>query len=511
MRNSTPSELETWLLSLLQSTRNHAEEKNIKFNNHRSSSSSDPIVYFDYFDKDDDDDDDDDDAEDDDDDFSISFSIDSIAYLRVLEAYGRSKSADSPQKAEYWIGILERHYGAARDLYEERYGVHDDGGSGGSGGGSGGHATAAPAAADDDDDDTTRQSPSGFASLKARSLEKTIFDATTTTPPSSKSNRHPQLRRSSSEKPEKRTSSNFNDIQRERAAAIVRNLHPTVECYNAIIESWGHDSSPISVVRSRRWLTKLEDEAKKNTHHQRHQQQYSTTTSPKLELRKPLKPNAKSYDLYLHSCSRGLGKQTKLHAERAEEAQRLLDYRLASTTDTAILPSSSSSSSHRDIRPTTESFNYVLRAWTRCRKDASVARRVMELVLRMERIQKEFSLESSSSSSSSSAAAAAADDAEENSWKGKVAPDTKTYSMAIDGWIIKAGAKADAWRSKKLSAMNKAKQLRASDGGRRRSGMIRNTTTTGEEGDFSEPRIISEHVGKDDGTKEMEKAETILK
>ena len=89
------------------------------------------------------------------------------------------------------------------------------------------------------------------------------------------------------------------------AAAIVHGLQPGVESYNAVIESWANSKDKISVVRSRTWLSRLED----------------TST--------PNQPNARSYDLYLHSVSRGIGKDAKLLLERAQEAERILQYRLS--------------------------------------------------------------------------------------------------------------------------------------------------------------------------------------
>ena len=90
------------------------------------------------------------------------------------------------------------------------------------------------------------------------------------------------------------------------AAAFVLGLQPGVESYNAVIESWANSKDKISVVRSRTWLSRLED----------------TST--------PNQPNARSYDLYLHSVSRGIGKDAKLLLERAQEAERILQYRLSS-------------------------------------------------------------------------------------------------------------------------------------------------------------------------------------
>ena len=112
-----------------------------------------------------------------------------------------------------------------------------------------------------------------------------------------------------------------NQTEESAAAAIVDGLRPNVEHYNAVIECWANSKDKISVVRSRTWLSRLEDD--------------SSTT---------LQPNARSYDLYLHSVSRGIGKDVRVHLERAQEAEKILQYRLSPDAPTSI-------------RPSTESFN----------------------------------------------------------------------------------------------------------------------------------------------------------
>ena len=229
--------------------------------------------------------------------------------------------------------------------------------------------------------------------------------------------------------------------QQATAAAIVQSLQPTVECYNAVIESWANSNEHISVVRSRTWLSKLEDNSN------------------------PLQPNASSYDLYLHSLSRGIGKNSKLYLERAEEAESILQYRLSKDAPATI-------------RPTTESFNYVLRAYTRCRKEKSIAGKVMALVREMETIQKEAVLSEVKGGNNHE---------DRDDWKMNVSPNTKTYTMAMDSWIIKAGIKAEMWRSEQLARNNLLKQK-----------------------GISNETYNSSTDSRDDGTKEMEFAKSIL-
>ena len=482
MQDSPPEDVEKWLLSLIQSTRRNAEQKRVRSSADHSSNK--PIVYFEK-----------------------DFVLDAQAFLRVLEAYARPPTTTkpkqggggSPQKAEYWLGLLERHYSAAVELFHETYGIHADTIVGGE------HVVTYDVSVDEPrmdkiDESYLKKTPfasprkdsrdggvnqkskgihmadgvgdlnmkSSFASLIKPSKMIDAVDESQSKPSSFaaliKQNKaqqrtsHPikQSKRKVSTTiptPQQLESQYSGNVQRDNAAEIVRNLQPTVECYNALIEAWSYDKDVISVVRSRRWLTKLEDESEKP-----HDGSVLWTA---------LAPNAQSYDHYMQSLSRGLGKHPKVHRERAEEAEDLLNYRLSPDAPLAI-------------RPTTESFNYVLRAWTRCRKDIEVAGKVMSLILSMEKFQKEALLAQEKGLGSGG---------EELSWKSNLAPNTKTYAMALDAWVIKASLKAQKWRSKERTHQNNMIQ----------KGMLWDSSSGG--GD----------ARNEDGTKEMEKAETILK
>ena len=135
-----------------------------------------------------------------------------------------------------------------------------------------------------------------------------------------------------------------------------------------------------------------------------------------------------------------------------------------------------------EIRPTTESFNFAIRAWTRCRHEKSVAGKVMDLILQMEKCQKEHML---------------ADRGMGTSWMKFVSPDTKTYCMAIDAWVIKASLKAKEWHSKQRIMNNRRKQINTSrkDTDRRLA---------------DEDTRLAKSEGAD-GTKEMKNAWNVLK
>lgn len=405
MDQSSPEQVENWFISLMKSTTQIADEKSIITTNNSSKHiSSSPPIYFDE-----------------------CFIIDSHAYLRLLESYTRTtagSSSGNSQKSEYWIGVMERHYAASVELFYATYGgqqtIQQD----------------QPLHLLNDDE-------TAFASLAKRNKARAESAKNDT------------------------TKINNEENQRELAVSIIRNLQPTVECYNAVIEVWSNDKDLISVVRSRRWLSKLEDGAKKNN-------------VVDDILHSPLLPNARSYDLYLHSCSRGIGKQSTLHKERAEEADEILQYRLSANAPLSI-------------RPTTESFNYVCRAWTRCRKEIDVASKVMNIVLLMERIQKEYVVAEENGVNV---------DNKELSWKRYVSADTKTYTMALDGWIIKAGIVAEKWRSdrvrvyKSIQNANRQRGRENSDGGQF-TAELTNNATIGTQLD-------------DDGSNEMDSAYAIL-
>lgn len=343
---------------------------------------------------------------------------DSIAYLRVLEAFAKSKIGGAPQKAEYWIGRLEKHYAHVANDYLRNetpsFGSVESGDL---------LSSSSSSTFEPTKNDTGMQKSSSFANLIAA---------------------RKALNNQSSQTGQSSNHMNIMNGTDSKDASIVRSLQPTVDCYNAVIDAWSNDSDKVSVVRARRWLSKLE----------------SGIECP-FPLNHPLysnlKPDARSYDLYLHSCSRGIGRQHRQHKERAEEAEELLRFRISNDAPLSI-------------RPTTESYNYCLRAWTRCRKEISVADKVMRLVREMEAIQRDY-MQSQKDYTVSEA----------SSWKEHISPNTKTYTMAIDAWVVVAGIKA---KKKSYEQLITNKRRHTDDG---------------------ENQFI------DDGTEEMENAAAILK
>ena len=375
MKDCQPETVEQWLASLLKSNRHQKED---------ASSSN----------------------------HNLDINVDSIAYLRVLEAYSKSKIGGAPQKAEYWIGQLERQYAQSAKSYLQKY-----------------------SSVSNYESSMTSNEPQCAENIPTSSFPPYVA--------SNSPHNNPDFHKNTSSAEDKH-------------ASIVRSLQPTVECYNAVIEAWSNDTDRVSVIRSRRWLSKLEDgiECPFPTNH---------------PLYFTLQPDAKSYDLYLHACSRGIGKQQKLLKVRAEEAEELLRYRM-------------SDKAPRTIRPTTESFNYALRAWTRCRKEMCVADRVMNLVREMEAVQRDYMQKK--------------DRSEDDLWTQHISPNTKTYTMAIDAWVVIAVLKASRWHSEQLGLRNKYKLLSRNG----EKSVIENRE-----------RFLERRTKFSDGSEEMENAHAILK
>jgi hypothetical protein len=385
MERCSPETIEQWLVALLKSNRKQSP----------GDSSARPGTY------------------------NNNHTVDSIAYLRVLEAYAKSRIGGAPQKAEYWIGQLERHYSEVVKSYLQKYTSY-----------------------------ATHQPESGSATLRQNDTMPASPIAKFLATKSSQNN----VRIPDDDHCQKRPTWASSDETHDKAALTVQNLQPTVQCYNALIEAWGNDNDKVSVVRSRRWLSKLEEGI-------------DCPFPANHPLHYNLSPDAQSYDLYLHSCSRGIGRQQKLLKSRAEEAEGLLKFRLSDGVPVSI-------------RPTTESYNYVLRAWTRCRKEMCVADRVMNLVKEMEAIQREYIQN------------------KKDKWKQHIYPDAKTYTMVIDAWTIVASLKASKWYSQQLELSNTYNQI----ANKRSSGVMEDRK-----------RFFERRNKYSDGTEEMENAAAVLK
>jgi len=159
-------------------------------------------------------------------------------------------------------------------------------------------------------------------------------------------------------------------------------LRPRVEHYNAVIGAWAGSQEDVSIVRAERWLNKLRGQET------------------------CLCPNTDSYNRFLDACSKGHGKRNDVLKNNAIKAEQVLKEMMA-------LPERSGDDL---VAPNTESFNYVIRAWTRCRQDMSMAEKVMEILRLMELYQR-------------------------TGEDGAVKANTISYCMAIDAFGTVAGLK----------------------------------------------------------------------
>jgi hypothetical protein len=169
------------------------------------------------------------------------------------------------------------------------------------------------------------------------------------------------------------------------------NVKPTAKCYQAVIEAWANsnkETAVVTVARAERWLNDL-------------------------LFQRELQPTIECYNAFLNACSRGRGGKDKRrqsivvdNAKKAEAILRQLHSQYQHNPD------------HATLAPNTDTFNFVIRGWTRCRKDNSVARRVLSLVRLMESYQRENPLDP------------------------VVRPNTKTYVMAMDAIVTVGKLKA---------------------------------------------------------------------
>ena len=166
---------------------------------------------------------------------------------------------------------------------------------------------------------------------------------------------------------------------------------PNSECYQRVMEAWADAMSedPARVVtRAERWLWKHVD-------------------SPSLALR----PNTACFNAFLDACTRGRSyrgsKHTALQRQHAEKAEAVLEYMINRAKQEG--PDSC-------MAPDTESFNLVLRGWTRDRRNTRLTECTSRVFQRLEEYQR--------------------------SYGNHVRPNSKTYHMLMDSISVRAKLKA---------------------------------------------------------------------
>jgi hypothetical protein len=177
-----------------------------------------------------------------------------------------------------------------------------------------------------------------------------------------------------------------------------RSLQPTAECYQAAIQAWANsnkDNIIVVVNRSERWLNDLIAESE-------------SSSSPER-----IQPTIECFNAFLDACTRGRPGKNKRdqsivenNAVKAEAVLRRLHSNYHHLGEEAT------------VIPNTDTFNFVIRGWTRCKHDGIIAKRVLELLRLMEAYQRD------------------------NPTDSRVLPNTKSYSMAMDALVSVAKMKA---------------------------------------------------------------------
>lgn len=173
---------------------------------------------------------------------------------------------------------------------------------------------------------------------------------------------------------------------------------PNSECLLCVLQAWANDrcSDPtIAVTRAERWLHK-------------YMQNHSA------------RPNTDCFNAFLDVCS--LGRAFKSGTE-GKDMVRLHALKAESTLQ-FMIQDHKRRGSKSCIAPNTESFNFVIRAWTRCRKNRDVAQRAIETLKLLESY---------------------------HSIDPSVIPDTKSYAMVMDAIALQAKLKVKYLRTRKKS------------------------------------------------------------
>lgn len=177
-----------------------------------------------------------------------------------------------------------------------------------------------------------------------------------------------------------------------RSTASVGLAVPTSECYQRVIEAWADamNEDPARVVtRAERWLWKQIESP------------YEAT-----------RPDTACFNAFLDICTKGRAlkgskRRMSLVQEHAQKAENVLRFMIAMRRKEGP---------QCRMPPNAESFNYVIRGWTRCRKSKDITNRTMDALSLMEQYQ--------------------------SSVDPSVRPDSKTYGMTMDAISVRAKLKA---------------------------------------------------------------------
>lgn len=181
----------------------------------------------------------------------------------------------------------------------------------------------------------------------------------------------------------------------ERPSSTAGLVVPTSECYQRVIEAWAEATSEDPgriVTRTERWLWK-------------HIESPSEVT----------RPDTACFNAFLDVCTKGRAfknsQKSKMIVEHAQKAENVLRFMIAMRRKEGP---------DCKMKPNSESFNLVIRGWTRCRKSLDIVDRTMDALSLMEQYQ--------------------------SSVDGSVRPDSKSYGMTMDSISVRAKLKVKCSR-----------------------------------------------------------------
>jgi hypothetical protein len=196
----------------------------------------------------------------------------------------------------------------------------------------------------------------------------------------------------------------------------------TAQLYECVIRAWANadrEDPALAVTRAERWLNRLMD-----PHSALSSSGGAAAVNPSEWLG--------CFNAFLDLCSKGRGLK-KNHRGQAKDlvwrhalqAEQILDWMIdhsSGGTNGSFAGALAASSSSSSPAPDIHSFNYVIRAWTRCRNRPDVADRALEALKKLELYHERVDA--------------------------NVRPNTRSYAMVMDAVAIKAKLKVRQIRNR---------------------------------------------------------------
>mmetsp|Transcript_5179 Transcript_5179/g.11487 ORF Transcript_5179/g.11487 Transcript_5179/m.11487 type:complete len:787 (+) Transcript_5179:256-2616(+) len=220
-----------------------------------------------------------------------------------------------------------------------------------------------------------------------------------------------------------------------------RHLQPTSECYQYVIQAWANSNKEQAIVirnRSQRWFNELVGKSGDDllsstilsTHDNTRTRQDFLKVEPTIECfnafldglsRGRQGKSKREREILLENATMGESILRRLHSLYTHRSKQEGDNK--NKTSRAVRAFECHSENAVIIRPNTDTFNYVIRGWTRCKHEAFMHEKVLAILRLMETYQRE------------NPAAFIID-------RDAPRPNTKSYAMAMDALITEAKRKA---------------------------------------------------------------------